>query len=112
MVEGGTGVHIVNEEWVKLSTLSEFPLNNDVYKGSFLENSNTGYKYMWYSTPNNNGGLDYFAGGKYAQFLYISPENNLCSVQRVNRLEGHSWQDILKEVSSEVGKNGQSNTEP
>ena len=107
LLNGGTwnGQHIVNEEWIKLSTLSEFPLNNDVYKGSFLENSNTGYKYMWYSTPNNNGGLDYFAGGKYGQFLYISPENNIV-ILRTGKSAGNvdSWQDILKEVSLEVGK--------
>ena len=115
LLNGGTwnGQHIVNEEWIKLSTLSEFPLNNDVYKGSFLENSNTGYKYMWYSTPNNNGGLDYFAGGKYAQFLYISPENNIV-ILRTGKSAGNvdSWQDILKEVSLEVGKNSEFNKEP
>lgn len=107
LLNGGTwnGQYIVNEEWIKLSTLSEFPLNNDVYKGSFLENSNTGYKYMWYSIPNNNGGLDYFAGGKYGQFLYISPENNIV-ILRTGKSAGNvdSWQDILKEVSLEVGK--------
>lgn len=107
LLHGGTwnGQHILNEKWIKQSTHSEFPLNNDEYKDSFLENSNIGYKYMWYSTPNNNGGLDYFAMGKYGQYLYMSPENNIV-ILRTGKSLGNvdSWPDIFKEVSLKVGK--------
>ena len=97
--------YILNEKWIKRSTLSDFPLNSDEYKGSFLENRNIGYKYMWYSTPNNNGGLDYFAMGKYAQSLYLSPENNTV-ILRTGKSTGNvdRWEDIFKELSSKVGK--------
>lgn len=30
------GQHILDEKWIKQSTHSEFPLNNEEYKGSFL----------------------------------------------------------------------------
>ncbi|MFZ7942575.1 serine hydrolase domain-containing protein [Neobacillus sp. 19] len=107
LLHGGTwnGQHILNENWIKQSTLSEFPLNSAEYKGSFLENSNIGYKYMWYSTPNKNGGLDYFAMGKYGQYLYMSPENNIV-ILRTGKSQGKvdSWPDVLKEVSLKVGK--------
>ncbi|MEH7389917.1 hypothetical protein V7164_06550, partial [Bacillus sp. JJ1474] len=99
------GQHILNEKWIKLSTLSEFPLNNGEYKGSFLENSNIGYKYMWYSTPNHNGSLDFFAMGKYGQCLYMSPENNIV-ILRTGKSPGNidSWPDIFKEISIKIGK--------
>ncbi|WP_409271868.1 serine hydrolase domain-containing protein [Neobacillus sp. SCS-31] len=107
LLNGGTwnGQHIVNEKWIKQSTLSQFPLNSDEYKGSFLENRNIGYKYMWYSTPNNNGGLDYFAMGKYGQYLYMSPENDIV-ILRTGNSSGNvdRWEDIFKEISFEVGK--------
>ncbi|MFF2449076.1 serine hydrolase domain-containing protein [Neobacillus sp. NPDC058068] len=107
LLHGGTWneQYILNEKWIKLSTLSEFPLNRDEYKGSFLENKNIGYKYMWYSTQNNNGSLDYFAMGKYGQYLYISPKNNIV-ILRTGKSLGNvdSWEDIFKEVSLKVGK--------
>ncbi|WP_066316215.1 serine hydrolase [Bacillus sp. FJAT-29814] len=107
LLHGGTwnGQHILNEKWIKLSTLSDFPLNNEEYKGSFLENSNIGYKYMWYSTLNNKGGLDFFAMGKYGQFLYMSPENNIV-ILRTGKSQGNvdSWPAIFKEISIKVGK--------
>lgn len=99
------GRHIVNENWIKQSTHSDFPLNNDEYKGSFLENKNIGYKYMWYSTPNRKGGLDYFAMGKYGQYLYMSPENHVV-ILRTGKSMGNvdSWPDILNEISFRIGE--------
>ncbi|RDU37843.1 hypothetical protein DRW41_08475 [Neobacillus piezotolerans] len=108
LLNGGkwNGQHILNEEWIKQSTLSEFPRNNDEYKGSFLENSKIGYKYMWYSTTNDNGGLDFFAMGKYGQYLYISPENNVV-ILRTGKSHGDvdRWEDIFKEISYKLGEN-------
>ncbi|MBU8878803.1 beta-lactamase family protein [Bacillus sp. FJAT-29790] len=107
LLNGGTwnGQHIVNENWLKQSLFSDFPINSDEYKGSFLENKNIGYKYMWYSTPNNNGGLDYFAIGKYGQYLYMSPENNIV-ILRTGKSMGNvdSWPAIFNEISIKVGK--------
>lgn len=107
LLHGGTwnGQDILNEKWIKRSTQSDFPLNNDEYKDSFLENSNIGYKYMWYSTPNNNGGLDYFAMGKYGQYLYMSPENNIV-ILRTGKSLGNvdSWPKIFKEVAIKIGE--------
>lgn len=94
------GNNLVNEEWINISTHSEFPLAPDEYTGTFLEDTNIGYKYMWYSTPNTNGFLDYFAWGKYGQFLYISPENKTV-ILRTGKSMGtvDSWPDIFKKIS-------------
>lgn len=100
------GQSIVNENWIEQSTRSEFPLDPDEYKGSFLENKNIGYKFMWYSTPNDKGSLDYFAWGKYGQFLYMSPEHNtviLRTGQSMGRVD--NWSEVFKQISGKADKN-------
>jgi len=94
---------IVSEQWIDKSTVAEFPLVEEEYNGSFLENKETGYQYMWYSTITQKLGIDYYALGKYGQFLYISPENNTAIVRTgINSGEVDWWPDILKEVASKV----------
>ncbi|RHW43538.1 class C beta-lactamase-related serine hydrolase [Neobacillus notoginsengisoli] len=99
------GHSIVNENWIAQSTRSEFPINPDEYKGSFLEGRNIGYQYFWYSTPNDKGTLDYFASGKYGQFLYISPEHQTV-ILRTGKAMGNvdNWPDILKQISGKVDR--------
>jgi len=94
---------IVSEQWIDKSTVAEFPLVEEEYKGSFLENKETGYQYMWYSTITQKLGIDYFALGKYGQYLYISPKNNTVIVRTgVNYGEVDWWPDILKEIANKV----------
>lgn len=93
------GQQIVSKEWIDQSTVAQFPLNAQEYKGSFLENRNTGYRYMWYSTENGKGHYDFYAAGKYGQFIYISPSNNVVVVR--TGIDGGAvdwWPDILKEI--------------
>lgn len=91
---------IISEDWIIKSTIEEFPLKNQEYKNTFLENTDTGYKYMWYSMENEKGGYDYFAAGKYGQFLYISPKNNIVIVRNgIEAGEVDYWPEVLKDLT-------------
>lgn len=96
---------LIAEEWIKKSTVVED--NEDIYydKGPWLEKYNLNYKYMWYSQKNSKGTLDYFAAGKYGQFLYISPENNMIIV-RNGKSEGDvdSWYQVFKDICDRIEK--------
>ncbi|KAB3529608.1 serine hydrolase domain-containing protein [Alkaliphilus serpentinus] len=96
---------IISEDWIYKSIIAEFPLDEGDYKNSFLEKTDVGYKYMWYSFENNNGGYDYFAAGKHGQFLYISPMNNIVIVR--NGIESGKidwWPDVLENITNIVAE--------
>jgi len=78
------GQQIISPEWIQTSTVVDFPINPDDYIGSFLEGMNIGYGYMWYSWPSASGGMDFFAWGRFGQFLYISPANQTVIVRTGN----------------------------
>ncbi len=93
---------VINSEWLNLSTLCQFPIDNNEYIGSFLDGKNIGYKYMWYCTPSAQGGCDVVAWGKSDQILYISPANNLV-ILRTGKTDGgvSNWVEIIKEIITE-----------
>lgn len=90
---------VINSEWLKNSTLCEFPIDNNEYKGSFLERKNIGYKYMWYCTPSAQSSYDIVAWGKSDQILYISPINNLV-ILRTGKTDGgvSNWVETIKGI--------------
>ena len=95
------GTQIINSEWLKLSTLTAFPINNGEYENSFLDGRNIGYKYMWYCTPSTQFGYDVVAWGKSDQIMYISPENNLV-ILRTGKSDGgvSDWVEAIKGIMS------------
>ena len=97
------GQEIINKEWIIKSTLSDFPIEQDEYAHSFLENKNIGYKYMWYSTPSKTKALAYFAWGKYGQVLYISPSSNVV-ILRTGKTDGHVdvWPEVINTIAGEI----------
>lgn len=107
LLNSGTwnGEKIICEDWIKKSTFSDFPINNFEYSNSFLENKNNSYKYMWYVLKNNIKGYDYFAAGKYGQFLYISPENDIV-ILRTGKENGNIdwWPDFFNDLISVLSK--------
>lgn len=95
--------HIINSDWLKRSIFSEFPLSRERYEGTLLDHQNIGYQYMWYSLPNKNECLDFFAGGKYGQYLYMSPVSNIVILRTGQSHEMiDSWPDIFKALSIKV----------
>ncbi|MDE5549601.1 MAG: beta-lactamase family protein [Clostridia bacterium] len=95
------GTQIINSDWLNLSTLSEFPINNDEYENTFLSGKNIAYKYMWYCTPSNQFGYDIVAWGKSDQILYISPANDLV-ILRTGKTDGgvSNWVETIKDIIS------------
>lgn len=103
---GKVYVHqIISEEWLKKSTLCDFPINESDYEGTFLEGKNIGYKYMWYTYPNPKSGYDIIAWGKSDQILYISPAYNTV-ILRTGISDGgvDDWIDTLQNLAQDVSK--------
>ena len=97
------GEQVINANWLKDSTLCEFPIVNDEYKDSFLAGKNIGYKYMRHSTPSQQGGYDIIAWGKSDQILYISPSNNLV-ILRAGKTDGgvENWAQLLQRLTEDI----------
>ena len=98
------GRQIINPAWLEKSIYASFPLDPDDYKRSdWLSDADIGYQYMWYSLENEKGGYDFFAAGKYGQYLYISPENEVVIV-RNGFQEGRVdyWPLVLREIANTI----------
>lgn len=98
VLHGGVwnGTRVIGEDWLNASTVCNFPINAEEYKGTFLEGKNVGYRYMWYSTP-NGGKLDIFAWGKSDQLLYICPSQNAV-ILRTGKSDGKvsNWVEVMQ----------------
>ncbi len=94
---------IINDEWLKSSTLCDFPINTAEYENTFLSGKNIGYKYMWYSTPSAQSGYDIIAWGKSDQILYISPANNIV-ILRTGKTDGgvSNWVETIKNIVTNI----------
>lgn len=105
VLHGGywNGTQIISDEWLKTSTLCDFPLNDSKYANSFLSGKNIGYKYMWYCTPSAQSGYDIIAWGKSDQILYISPATSTI-ILRTGKTDGgvSNWVEILKELITNI----------
>ncbi len=105
VLHGGfwNGTQVISGDWLKNSTLCEFPIDNAEYSGTFLSGRNIGYKYMWYSTPSQKSGLDVVAWGKSDQILYISPSSDIVILSTGKTDGGVSdWVATLKTLTSQI----------
>lgn len=103
ILRGGywNGEQIINGDWLNASTLCEFPIDESEYEGTFLENRNIGYRYMWYMTPSaDSSEFDIIAWGKSDQILYISPAHDTV-ILRTGKTDGgvSDWAKVLKELT-------------
>lgn len=97
------GEEIINQDWIAKSTVSNFPINSNDYVGSFLEDKNIGYQYMWYTLPDEASENNYFAWGKYGQVLYISPSRNIV-ILRTGKSDGDVdvWPELINSIACEI----------
>ena len=95
------GNQIISQEWLEKSIVTDFPVNNDEYIGTFLEGLNIAYGYMWYSRLCKLGGVDFWAMGRFGQFLYISPANNVVIVRTgsTTRIDSFEFSQVLANIA-------------
>ena len=99
------GQGILNEGWISVSTVPPGPLTKSDTDNVFLIDKEVGYQYMWYSIDNDMGGHDFFAAGKYGQYLYISPEYDVVIVRTgISTGNVDWWPDVFQQIASSFTK--------
>ena len=98
------GREVIGAGWIDESIIAPVPLAGDDTDSAYLSDRNVGYRYMWYSMENNRGGHDFFAAGKYGQYLYVSPENDVVIV-RTGTDTGRVvfWPEIFRQIAGYTG---------
>jgi CubicO group peptidase (beta-lactamase class C family) len=86
------GNQIISEQWVKASTQPN-PEHQEYYRyydgdslSKFFHTDHGYYQYFWWGYQRNKANYDFFAMGKYGQYIYISPSKNLIIVRT-----GEDW---------------------
>lgn len=97
------GNTIVSEGWLEKSIYPSEFYRSEEYEDSFLKDRNTGYQFMWYSENDGRSKSNFYAAGRYGQYIYISPEARIVIV-RTGSSEGpvEWWPDLLHEVVAGV----------
>jgi CubicO group peptidase (beta-lactamase class C family) len=94
------GEQIVPARWLEASVIAPEPLSNEDVSGGFFPDIPIGYRYMWYSTENAQGGHDFFSAGKYGQYIYVSPENDVVIVRTGFDVgEVDWWPGVLAQIA-------------
>ena len=98
------GQDVMSAGWIEKSAIATAPLAPNDSDSAYLADRNVGYQYMWYSMENSCGGHDFFAAGKYGQYLYMSPENSVVIV-RTGTDTGSVvfWPEIFRQVAEYAG---------
>jgi CubicO group peptidase (beta-lactamase class C family) len=97
------GTQLLSKDWVRESTT---PDPNDTRPWQvFAENRKNGgyYKYMWWGRSMPNGDYSFWAAGKYGQYIFVSPANDVVIV-RHGTGEGNvdSWSSLFIEIAEWV----------
>lgn len=93
---------VISEEWVEESTKMDIGNSGDYY-GDL--NPLVRYKYLWWGYSDNGVDYDFFAAGKYGQFIYVSPKNNVIIVRngiKVGKIDIFSWPAIFYQVANSI----------
>ena len=96
------GKQVISEDWVKESTIMDICNENDFFVNL---DSKVSYKYLWWGYTDDHISYDYFAAGKYGQFIYVSPEKRLIIVRngiKVGQLDVFSWPAIFHEFAVNI----------
>lgn len=98
------GKQIIPQSWITEST-QETHQPPEYYKNMdhTIDKEKTYYQYMWWGYRTNTEESDYYARGKYGQYIYISPSTNTIIV-RNGSAEGEVdfWPEILYQITQTI----------
>lgn len=90
------GSQVIPEAWVVDSTFME-EKPDSYFQGWHDSNA---YGYYWWGNRKSDGSYDFYARGKYGQFIYVSPANNTVIV-RTGASTGQiqDWPQLLEQIA-------------
>lgn len=93
------GVQILPEDWVRESTEPLRPDPRTWESSPFWLEVGGYYKYHWWGINNPDGSYDFFAHGRYDQFIYVAPRKNVVVVRLGDALDGNVvWPLVIHDV--------------
>jgi CubicO group peptidase (beta-lactamase class C family) len=108
MLNRGTwnGHQVLPEAWVNESTSPSGPVAAGYYAWGdpgFFAIKGAYYKYLWWGLERPDGSYDYFADGKFGQYIYISPSNHVVIV-RNGKGGVDSWPLLFRDLADALSR--------
>ena len=97
------GVQILPESWVRESIEPLRPDPRTWETFSSLPDYGTYYKFHWWGINNADGSYDFYAHGRYGQFIYVAPRRNVVIVRLGDALdENVLWPLVIHNVVDQL----------
>jgi CubicO group peptidase (beta-lactamase class C family) len=97
------GAQIISSDWISEST-SPDPNDHRVWHSdTYWKDLNGYYKYQWWGRLNPDGTYHYTALGKFGQFIFVAPQENMIIV-RFGMDEGgvDDWMSVFQTITANV----------